>query len=185
MTRMHVYHISMKDLGDEIILEPKIPDIVAFGEDDHTKRICVSPSILGCLRSVQPINQYTPQEGLNEKKPEITRAKFYLYEAKVKCKNLYQPTKQEVPDVYVTNEFWVMSPTLFTKVSDMHIIKQYDFPNSCFSRYAVCPVDGDVIMDRIISLLEYSETLLNFSYVEFNSARAIIEDIDTSQYNIP
>ena len=60
MTRMHVYHISMKDLGDEIILEPKIPDIVAFGEDEHTKRICVSPSILGCLRSVQPINQYTP-----------------------------------------------------------------------------------------------------------------------------
>ena len=50
---MKVYHISRKDLGDSIVLIPRVPAHRAHGENSTIPRICCTPSIYNCLIAME------------------------------------------------------------------------------------------------------------------------------------
>ena len=70
---------------------PRIPK--SKYEDQTTPRICVSSSIQGCLI------------GINENK-DISGETYHVYS--ITTKNWYKPTKKEVADIEITDEFWVL-----------------------------------------------------------------------------
>ena len=46
------YHVSKKNLGNTIYLEPKIPESSLLEEEGNIPRICVSINVYYCLRSI-------------------------------------------------------------------------------------------------------------------------------------
>ena len=97
------YHISEQDL-DGVILNPRIPTNSWFidngYEDGKTPRICVAKSIDNCLTAIgddikgMVLNVYII-ESINE-------------ELKTK-----KPSKEEVPDVEITNEIWILNKGMY------------------------------------------------------------------------
>ena len=93
---MRLYHASL--VPNLTTLIPKRP--VHFLtkhllEEGKTKRISFAPSIKSCLR------------GVNASKGKT----YYIYEpTSISDKYLYNPTREEVPDVGLTNEYWYLRP---------------------------------------------------------------------------
>ena len=50
-----MYHVSRTDLGKKVILTAKVPPCAGKGECQKTKRVCFSPSIRQCLKSIVSI----------------------------------------------------------------------------------------------------------------------------------
>lgn len=46
------YHVSKKNLGNQVILEPRVPETGLMEEEGNIPHICVSTSIFHCLRSI-------------------------------------------------------------------------------------------------------------------------------------
>jgi hypothetical protein len=46
------YHLSKKDLGLDVILKPKVPESSVISKEGNIPRVCVSNSLLLCLRSI-------------------------------------------------------------------------------------------------------------------------------------
>ena len=93
------YHISEQDL-DGVILNPRIPTNSWFidngYEDDKTPRICVAKSIDNCLTAIgDDIKDMVLNVHIIEPANEELKTK--------------KPSKEEVPDVEITNEIWVLN----------------------------------------------------------------------------
>lgn len=90
MNKMRVYHISLDYLGENPIFSPRIPFNDDMGmkcilkEDTITPRICVCPTILGCMRAIG-----LPIDCDNE-------IEINVYEAYIDVKFIYQPTLKDV-----------------------------------------------------------------------------------------
>ena len=85
-----LYHLS-KDKITELI--PRIPE--SDFEDQETPRICFAKDIQGCLI------------GINED-ADITGETFNVYS--ITTADYYEPTEEEVADVAITGEVWVLKP---------------------------------------------------------------------------
>ena len=94
---MIVYFVTQKDMGEIILLKPKIPKS-ASKEEGIIKRICVSTSILGALSSI----------GRNLYLGCVT----YIYKADIEIKDIFQPN-DFVDDIDCTGELWLMKNTEF------------------------------------------------------------------------
>lgn len=93
---MRLYHASL--VPNLTTLIPKRP--VHFMtkhllEEGKTKRVSFAPSIKNCLRGVGASTGKT----------------YFIYEpTSINAKYLYRPTRAEVPDAGLTNEYWYLRP---------------------------------------------------------------------------
>ena len=87
--KLKLYHLSDKQLNEPLI--PRIPK--SDYEDQETPRVCFSKSIQGSLI------------GINEDK-DITGKTFYVYS--LTTDDYYEPTENEVADVDITDEVWIL-----------------------------------------------------------------------------
>lgn len=97
-TKLSLYHVSPK--ANITTLQPKLSSKPLKGEENTTKRISAAPSIDGCFRAV----------GYDLKPGES--AKYYIYKLLlIKDSEVVKPTKSQVPDQSLGNEYWVLTPT--------------------------------------------------------------------------
>lgn len=98
---MTFYHVSLGWTEEYKRFVPRIPEFRAYGEDDVTKRICISDSISGCLSAI-PDKPYRTDIW-----KEITVYKCEI-ENYIGFKELYWTGK--VFDAYLTHECWYLEP---------------------------------------------------------------------------
>ena len=97
-TKISLYHVSPK--ANITTLQPKLSSKPLKGEENTTKRISAAPSIDGCFRAV----------GYDLKPGES--AKYYIYKLLLtKDSNVVKPTKSQVPDQSLGDEYWVLTPS--------------------------------------------------------------------------
>ena len=101
--KMKLYHIAMGWTEISKLFVPRVPETRAYGEDDVTKRICLSTSIEGCFNAMA-------------NKPYQSNTKITLYEVNtddyVSYEKLYSTGK--VYDAYLTHECWYLQPIIMT-----------------------------------------------------------------------
>lgn len=85
-----LYHLSKDEITE---LVPRIPE--SDFEDQETPRICFAKDIQGCLI------------GINED-ADITDETFNVYS--ITTADYYEPTEEEVADVAITGEVWILKP---------------------------------------------------------------------------
>lgn len=85
-----LYHLSKDEITE---LVPRIPE--SDFEDQETPRICFAKDIQGCLI------------GINED-ADITNETFNVYS--ITTADYYEPTEEEVADVAITGEVWILKP---------------------------------------------------------------------------
>lgn len=89
---MRVYHLSSTWLGPAVVLHPRVPRDPMPGERSRVRRVCVAPTVAGCLRAL--------------------RTTYYARERWV----VYVSDEAEtvpplgVPDAEVTGERWILTP---------------------------------------------------------------------------
>ena len=94
-----LYHISELNHDGETFI-PRIPeDAYTCDEDIKHKRICVSTSIIGCIRAIDPCMWYPDTKWYVHVPVELDN----LYEKE----HIYKPSEKDVPDVKVTREKWI------------------------------------------------------------------------------
>lgn len=103
---LKVYRLEEEYKGDSFTLSPRIPTNIQHGEDQTIKRICVCPTIIGCIKATQMCFPLEFKAGF---------IPIHLYSATIDTDicNVYQPLK-EVPDAFMTGELWLLNETKFT-----------------------------------------------------------------------
>ena len=94
---MNYFHLSYDNQNGKMF-KPRIPSNRIDGEDGKIKRICVSTSIVGCLRAI------TDTMSFYRWKDE----EFYVHVPLHYTGKIIKPTKAQVPDVYCTKEKWLI-----------------------------------------------------------------------------
>lgn len=101
------YHLTPDDYGPVVEFYPRRPYTALLGEPDDP-RICVSPSLAGCIVA----GSFSLLPHMNEK--------LYVYATKAKA----QPVDSgEVFDADVTEEHWIMEPAVFVLVGEIDVSK--------------------------------------------------------------
>lgn len=164
MDTIHVYHLSRDNLGKTITFKPRVPDfgldIKDFKENNTIPRICVAPTIAGCLFAIGCIPDKINDEVI-----------YHVYETDVNTKYVYQPTIYDTLDSYYTGELWILRKTTFTKTKILECRKQFDLPNYYYSRYSIHPLNEDSVKNRIIAPLIYGDNEYNFSFIDIDIFR--------------
>lgn len=161
MNKMRVYHLTKLNLGKALKLKPNIPEcaVKAF-EDISTPRICAATSIIGCLRALE-----LPGSDLGSDHDIGTD--IYCYVADVDVNLLYQPTIQEVKDVFITGEVWIKQPHEFKLLRIFKLKKLEEVENSLYSRY--------VLIDPVYSSEDGNYTM---KFISHNCSPALLEEYD-------
>jgi hypothetical protein len=112
MYKEYYYHISVENWRKEKRLTPRIFGINRSDNEPDIARICVSPTIEGCLVALGACLSYEPN--------------IYVYRTKNKVlgKRSYQ-----VVDSHITGERWITRPVKFIKYGKIDISK---LPESLF-----------------------------------------------------
>lgn len=178
MKTIYLYHISKINLGNVVVLSPKVPEDIASNEDSTTKRVCACLTIPACIRASEVLFAQ-PHAWLDD------GIEVWIYEADVPVENIVQPDVSKVPDVWFTGELWVIVETSW-KLHSHAIICRYmmykckeSMSNSkvVFSRYAVTADENDEVIDRIAGTTIYGYGENAFSMLEYDcSATLGIED---------
>ena len=113
------FHVTdKKDWGNEKTLRPRTPCSVATDENCEpleplTPRICVAPTISGCLSAIW----YCGNESI------------YVTAKKVKA------VKAKAPDARVTGEHWILEPCKFVAYRDISskVAKHLPYSGTCGS----------------------------------------------------
>ena len=99
--------------------EPKVPYTAMPEEDKTTPRICGAPTLEGCVTALSPIGTFRRCLNANED------AKSYENDEEVypvfvvtfsDSHDWVKPTKEQVPDVQLTDEHWLLAPALPTNI---------------------------------------------------------------------
>ena len=171
MNLMRLYRFEFVDKGTTFLAEPSIPETVSFIEDSTTPRICVCPHIMGCIQALE-----LPESVVSFNK-EWKSSNLYLYQALIdldRCRSegIIQPTINQVPDVWKTGEIWILKPTVFNKVGEFTLSKQFDLPNCAYSRYQVVPnIEDAMVIDRVVGPVIYGDLEEGFSFIGFNDLK--------------
>lgn len=116
---MVVFFATQEDMGKQVKLFPRVPDN-GTSMEGGAARICVSPSILGCLSAIG--GQVYLQK------------KTYVYCAEVSNHDLIQPAT--VYDADFTGELWLIEPTDFFLYKILNLnSKAYFVPDPENGRY--------------------------------------------------
>ena len=104
-----------------LCFEPRIPLKKSYDENHTTPRICCSPSLNGCLSSIDNLDYHDM---------------LYVYECDIQ--EFYQPTEKEVYDSYLTGELWILKPAIFKKIGSLEITGYIgqDYKNRVNNQYA-------------------------------------------------
>ena len=110
-----LYHISDENHNNETFC-PRIPqDAFNFEEEDmKTPRVCVSTSIMGCTRAIDP------GEWIWENIDYYVHVPINLDEL-YDSNAVFEPNEKEVPDVKSTREKWILRPTKFHCIGVIHV----------------------------------------------------------------
>ena len=113
-----LYHLSIDNHDGEIFF-PRIPS--SYEEENQTiPRVCVSTSIIGCLRAIDP-GRWNPYIEYYVHVPENIDELYNTLSVK-------SPNMKDVPDVDITKEKWIVKPTRFYCIglirSDNHIYSE-------------------------------------------------------------
>jgi len=96
---MKLYFVS--DKNNLKVLYPRIPNnsMTKYGiEDSKIKRVSVCPTIKGCLKALSK---------------NIRNKKLFVYSVReISNLRIKNPSKEEVPDVYITREKWILGKTI-------------------------------------------------------------------------
>lgn len=158
---MHVYWLTLDPMRESspmktIRLNPKVPDSICGGEDPVTPRICCAMSIRDCLVSLEAAYGIVDKENVL----------YNVYEADVPVESIYQPSVDEVPDVWFTNELWIVESQQFNLVGTFRFRKQMRIDNSAYSRYSFHRVGVPEVIDRIFASNVYGDDPMSFSFIE-------------------
>lgn len=95
-------------------VDPYIPKHVAPGEDTSTPRICVASSIADCLTAIGIMGTFRRCLAANDDAYDCRTDGLEVYPILI-CEfrnvDVYTPTEDEVPDVALTGERWILEPT--------------------------------------------------------------------------
>lgn len=111
--RKYLYHITQQKWHKEKILKPRVLGEFRLDEEPETPRICVAPTIEGCLVAVGRC--------LDKKKP------IYIYRTKYKVSSVLP---ENIIDCKITCERWIIRPVKFIKVGE---IDKNKLPQDFFS----------------------------------------------------
>lgn len=89
------YFVTDIDFGESYSILPKIPLNRKFEENDDVPRICVAPTVYGCLAAIENI--------------EIGGC-YRVYECE--SSDYCRPSEDDVEDVEFTDEHWILSSTV-------------------------------------------------------------------------
>ena len=109
-----MFHVSLKNDMDGKTITPQLPSYITDGgklddnyqEDTKTKRLCVSPSIEGCLIAILSYNKIREHVG----------DKFYVYTPEKPFSQYKHKTNKEIVkdklvfDANITKEAWILEP---------------------------------------------------------------------------
>ena len=109
-----MFHVSLKNDMDGKTITPQLPSYITDGgelddnyqEDTKTKRLCVSPSIEGCLIAILNYNKIREHVG----------DKFYVYTPEKPFSQYKHKTNKEIVkdklvfDANITKEAWILEP---------------------------------------------------------------------------
>lgn len=128
MKLMKLYHLSLENFGEEVDLIPRVPAHPMQSENKDIERVCCSTSIPGCIRSIfmiARIRSYneTWYERLCKGEDHV---KFYIYSLDVPVQDIIQPRKSQLPDQFITNEFWVTEAYTWPLLDAFYIKKGAD-----------------------------------------------------------
>lgn len=157
MQKPFLYFVTDKYLGEDPILQPRVPEFTSMMEDSRTKRICVAPTIYQCLIAIEASTKLI-EEKVNYKRYRVYRA---IYDEET----VRQPTADEVSDAYSTGELWFIQPTQFHHVGVYDLIKGPRLGDSYYRRYFFTKTDSDPIVDRVCASVVYGDTDA-FSYID-------------------
>lgn len=129
---MKVYHVAcniednFSNINQALIyysgtIYPKIPETAGDFEDKTIPRICVTPTIEGCLTGIKLIGRLRRCLAANEdaKSYETLGLEVYpviILEFDIPDRYLYKPSKSQVPDIDITDEYWITRPVKATRV---------------------------------------------------------------------
>lgn len=123
------------------VFEAKVPKTRSPGEDAVTPRICVAPTIEDCMSGIGLLGRLRRCLGGNDGAYSYAVAGNEIYPIIIvefsKDEDYYKPTIDEVPDVDITNEYWIRYDALPISVRlvwlDMYSIKwkSEDKPEIC------------------------------------------------------
>lgn len=136
--KLSLYRIETVRRGDLNVLVPKVPDNTMHYEDKETPRVCACPTIYGCLLATELA--YLVKDPLD----------MYLYKAEIDTDitRVRQPTYDEVPDAWVTGEFWILDPVVF-KLQGRYIITPQMKVADGYERFA-CTIDEPEV-DEVVN----------------------------------
>ncbi len=175
MKTIKLFHICYTDMGTKTILMPSVPESTAEGEDEETPRIPTCLNILSCLTSMEISFNYATYAHKT--------IPLWIYSADVPIDIVYQPTVNEVPDVWKTGELWVIEPIEWQLESKAYFRWQSDFivednssHKAVYSTYSFT-YDGEKEVDAKIGRpIVYGEANKAFNFIEVNP-RALVHTI--------
>lgn len=162
MKTMYLYHISKKDLGDQILLTPRIPKHKDKYEDNITPRVCCCPTVPGCIHAI-------PDFIFNGKDVTISSL-LYVYGAHIPVEHIIQPGYTMISDAWFTGELWVTQPETWFKVATYNVYRQARLAGTPYSRFIfhnAVQSDDEIVCDRKIDKTVYGE-LESFSMLELD-----------------
>ncbi len=101
------------------------------------------------------------------KNPRDLGIQFWAMTALVDASKLYQPSDEELPDVWKTGELWLLEPTKFNLYGMFHLRRQMFIGNTPYARYSVSLYDGndyDEVIDRHVATAIYGEEI-QYSFI--------------------
>lgn len=105
------FFLSDKNMTNKILI-PRVPDngYTRKGlEDNTTNRVCVSTTIQGAISGIAG---NTDKTGMRAFVHEIISDKWV------------KPTKDQVPDAHITNEYWILEPVKPKKLFRIKVTKK-------------------------------------------------------------
>lgn len=110
------YHIVtyledvLKSYNTDTIIKARIPLNKMKEEDGFTPRICVAKSLEECVTAISILGIFRLCLSSNEDMTSYADKGLEVYPIIVLTfkEKLYKPTKEQVPDIDRTNEYWIM-----------------------------------------------------------------------------
>lgn len=100
-------------------LTPRIPIHTADGEERETNRICIAPSVELCLTAIGVIGTFRRCCAINQDAFDYATEALEVYPILI-CEfddpEVYKPTIEQVPDVGLTRERWLLQPAIPDRV---------------------------------------------------------------------
>lgn len=173
MKTIKVFHVSRVFLGDEAVLKPGIPEFTAERENEFTPRVPASLNVLSCLKSMELSFDETVYAS-------SAPLPLWVYVADVPVEDIYQPTTEDVPDVWMTGELWVTKPIAWHLESKVFFMRHMSFlaedlsshEKSVYSGYSLTYEGEKEIPERVGRPVVYDDSNRAFSFIEVDPLTA-------------